>query len=149
MKRLLLILLTFICTITVLADNKQLIITFIDGTSQAFALSNLPDIKMENDKMTIKAGETTAEYDLYKVKTFTIGEATGIEGIALKGFTMDGNKFIVPGVNNSIRLYSVDGKKVELNQMQTDSASFISLDALPKGVYIISANGKSVKILKK
>lgn len=104
---------------------------------------------MENDKMTIKAGETTAEYDLYKVKTFTIGEATGIEGIALKGFTMDGNKFIVPGVNNSIRLYSVDGKKVELNQMQTDSASFISLDALPKGVYIISANGKSVKILKK
>lgn len=149
MKKLILILLTLLSTISLFADNKSLIITFNDGTTQAFALAELPDILMENDKMIINAGNTTVEYDLYKVKTFTFGIPSGIDNTTIQDVLMNGNKLYIPGTNNKIRIFSFDGTSVKLPNIQTGNANVLDLDPLPKSVYIINVNGKSVKIIKK
>ena len=149
MKKLILVLLTLLSTISLFADNKSLIITFNDGTTQVFGLAELPDILMENDKMIINAGNTTIEYDLYKVKTFTFGIPSGIDNTTIQDVLMNGNKLYIPGTNNKIRIFSIDGKPVKLPNIQTVNANVLDLDPLPKSVYIINVNGKSVKIIKK
>lgn len=149
MKRLFLALLSFICTLCINAEEKSLIITFNDNTTQAFALAELPDILMENDKMIINAGNNTIEYDLYKVKTFTFGIPSGIDNTTIQDVLMNGNKLYIPGTNNKIRIFSIDGKPVKLPNIQTVNANVLDLDPLPKSVYIINVNGKSVKIIKK
>ena len=149
MKKLILVLLTLLSTISLSADNKSLIITFNDGTTQVFGLAELPDILMENDKMIINAGNTTIEYDLYKVKTFTFGMASGIDNTTIQDVLMNGNKLYIPGTNNKIRIFSIDGTSVKLPNIQTGNANVLDLDPLPKSVYIINVNGKSVKIIKK
>ena len=106
MKRLFLALLSFIYTLCINAEEKSLIITFNDNTTQAFALAELPDILMENDKMIINAGNTTIEYDLYKVKTFTFGIPSGIDNTTIQDVLMNGNKLYIPGTNNKIRIFS-------------------------------------------
>ena len=149
MKKLILVLLTLLSTISLSADNKSLIITFNDGTTQVFGLAELPDILMENDKMIINAGNTTIEYDLYKVKTFTFGMASGIDNTTIQDVSIEGNKLYIPGTNNKIRIFSIDGTTVKLPNIQTVNANVLDLDPLPKSVYIINVNGKSVKIIKK
>ena len=143
MKKLILVLLTLLSTISLFADNKSLIITFNDGTTQAFALAELPDILMENDKMIINAGNNTIEYDLYKVKTFTFGIPSGIDNTTIQDVLMNGNKLYIPGTNNKIRIFSIDGTSVKLPNIQTGNANVLDLDPLPKSVYIINVNGKS------
>ena len=149
MKKLILVLLTLLSTISLSAENKSLIITFNDGTTQVFGLAELPDILMENDKMIINAGNTTIEYDLYKVKTFTFGMASGIDNTTIQDVSIEGNKLYIPGTNNKIRIFSIDGTTVKLPNIQTVNANVLDLDPLPKSVYIINVNGKSVKIIKK
>ena len=70
MRKLLLSLLALFCSFMAKAEDKSLIITFSDNTTQTFVLSALPQITMANNKMTISAGSTTAEYDLYKIKWY-------------------------------------------------------------------------------
>ena len=81
MRKLLLSLLALFCCIIAKAEDKSLIITFNDNTTQTFVLSTLPQITMANNKMTILAGATTAEYDLYKIKTFIFSGTTNIRNI--------------------------------------------------------------------
>lgn len=99
--------------------------------------------------MIINAGNTTIEYDLYKVKTFTFGMASGIDNTTIQDVLMNGNKLYIPGTNNKIRIFSFDGTSVKLPNIQTGNANVLDLDPLPKSVYIINVNGKSVKIIKK
>ena len=149
MKKLILVLLTLLSTISLSADNKSLIITFNDGTTQVFGLAELPDILMKDDKMIITVGNTTIEYDLYKVKTFTFGMASGIDNTTIQDVSIEGNKLYIPGTNNKIRIFSIDGKSVRLPNKLTAEANVLDLEPLQKGVYIINVNGKSVKIIKK
>ena len=115
MKTITLTLLLLLATLPGFAEQKELVITFNDGTTQSYALADLPDIRMENDKLSVQAGTTKAEYDLYKVRTFTFGNTA-------------------TGLKETLRL---------------SDALIINLEQLPKGLYIIKANGKSIKITKR
>ncbi|WP_279147690.1 T9SS type A sorting domain-containing protein [Segatella bryantii] len=149
MRKFILAFIFAICVFAAKAADKSLIITFNDNTTQIFALSDLPNIKMQNDKMTIVAGLTTAEYDLYKVRTFTFGESTGIEDVTNEKLTFEGNSLIIPGSSNQIRIFSIDGMCVSFDSTQLGSFTVLNLESLPQGVYVINTNGKSVKITKK
>lgn len=150
MRKLFLSLLVLSCSLLAKAEDKTLIITFSDNTTQTFVLSTLPQISMANDKMTITTSSTTAEYDLYKVKTFTFGTvATGIQNVGNNAsISMKGDKIIVSGINAKVRIFAIDGKAVSTTPIQADGQTIIALDTLPTGVYIINVNGKSVKISK-
>jgi hypothetical protein len=149
MRKLFLSLLVLSCSLLAKAEDKTLIITFSDNTTQTFVLSTLPQISMANDKMTITTSSTTAEYDLYKVKTFTFGTVTGIQNIGDNtSISMKGDKIIVSGINAKVRIFAIDGKAVSTTPIQADGQTIIALDTLPTGVYIINVNGKSVKISK-
>lgn len=138
------------CSIVAKAEDKSLIITFSDNTTQTFVLSALPQITMANNKMTISAGSTTAEYDLYKIKTFTFSGTTGIENIENNSSIIaEGDKIIIEGTNANVRIFSVDGKTATLKTTSLSNSTIIDISSLGRGVYIIKANDKTLKISKK
>ena len=138
------------CSIIAKAEDKSLIITFSDNTTQTFVLSALPQITMANNKMTISAGSTTAEYDLYKIKTFTFSGTTGIENIENNSSIIaEGDRIIVEGANANVRIFSVDGKTTTLKTTSLSNSTIIDISSLGRGVYIIKANDKTLKISKK
>lgn len=138
------------CSIIAKAEDKSLIITFSDNTTQTFVLSALPQITMANNKMTISAGSTTAEYDLYKIKTFTFSGTTGIENIENNSSIIaEGDRIIIEGANANVRIFSVDGKTTTLKTTSLSNSTIIDISSLGRGVYIIKANDKTLKISKK
>ena len=137
------------CCIIAKAEDKSLIITFNDNTTQTFVLSTLPQITMANNKMTILAGATTAEYDLYKIKTFTFSGTTSIRNIEDNSeIKTEGNKIIIEGTNANVRIFSIDGKSTTIKTTNTSNSTVIDISSLNSGVYIIKANDKTVKISK-
>ena len=149
MRKLLLSLLALFCSIIAKAEDKSLIITFSDNTTQTFVLSALPQITMANNKMTISAGSTTAEYDLYKIKTFTFSGTTEIKDIENNSSIIaEGDKIIIEGANANVRIFSIDGKPATIKTINTSNSTVIDISSLNSGVYIIKANDKTVKISK-
>ena len=137
------------CSIIAKAEDKSLIITFSDNTTQTFVLAALPQITMSNNKMTISAGSTTAEYDLYKIKTFTFSGTTEIKDIENNSSIIaEGDKIIIEGANANVRIFSVDGKTATLKTTNLSSSTIIDISSLGRGVYIIKANDKTVKVSK-
>ena len=149
MRKLLLSLLAVFCSMIAKAEEKSLIITFSDNTTQTFVLSTLPQITMANNKMTILAGATTAEYDLYKIKTFIFSGTTSIRNIEDNSeIKTEGNKIIIEGTNANVRIFSIDGKSTTIKTTNTSNSTVIDISSLNSGVYIIKANDKTVKISK-
>ena len=151
MKKLLLSLVIFLSSsFMAFADNNALIVTMSDGTHHTFLLSSLPDVRMENDKMTITADSLTAQYDLYTVKTFTFGNvSTGIKSIETAQPSIHGNILIVPSADARVRVYAIDGSEVNARVSRGNGTVTVDLGSLPSGhIYIINADGKSVKILR-
>ena len=137
------------CSIIAKAEDKSLIITFSDNTTQTFVLAALPQITMSNNKMTISAGSTTAEYDLYKIKTFTFSGTTSIGNIEDNSdIKTEGNRIIIEGTNANVRIFSIDGKPATIKTINTSNSTVIDISSLNSGVYIIKANDKTVKISK-
>ena len=137
------------CSMIEKAEEKSLIITLSDNTTQTFVLSTLPQITMANNKMTILAGATTAEYDLYKIKTFTFSGTTSIGNIEDNSdIKTEGNRIIIEGTNANVRIFSIDGKPATIKTINTSNSTVIDISSLNSGVYIIKANDKTVKISK-
>lgn len=128
--------------------QSSLVITFNDNTTQTIALTTLPDIWMKDDKMTVKTSETTLEYPLYTVKTFTFGNATGIKAVKTTEYQLTGDALILPDESAAVRVYTLDGKAVSCPVEHGNSQTVVSLTSLQPGAYIIKAGGRSVKILK-
>ena len=128
--------------------QSSLVITFNDNTTQTIALTTLPDIWMKDDKMTVKTSETTLEYPLYTVKTFTFGNASGIKAVKAAEYQLTGDALILPDESAAVRVYTLDGKAVSCPVAHGNGQIVVSLTSLQPGAYIIKAGGRSVKILK-
>jgi len=149
MKHLKALLVALLCAIDLCAEGKSLIITFSDNTKAEYALSTLPQISMADDKMKIETTATTAEFDLYKVKTFTFAATNGIAQARSNGFSISGDAIIVEGETAQIRIFAIDGKAVSVAPVRSAGQTIIGLGELPRGIYIINVNGRSVKITKR
>lgn len=131
------------------AQGKSLFITFSDNTRVEFALSSNPEISFADDMLTVKAGDQSS-YELKKVQTFTYGTSTGIRKVEGDAeVSVEGNRIVVRGQNARIRLFAIDGKAVNMPLEKAGDYQVVDVDMLPKGVYIVNVNGKSIKITRK
>lgn len=101
--------------------------------------------------LTVTTTATTAEYALSKIQSFTFATVSGINNVvAENGKSMwDGDSYVIPGTNAKVRIFSIDGKSISVNPIYSDGSTILQLSSLPPGVYIINANGNSVKIVRK
>lgn len=149
MKKVKTLLALLLCTLYAAAQDKSLVITFSDNTKTEYALSTLPEISMANDKLSVTTASATAEFDLYKVKTFTFSSSTGISTLERQQFSLSGDVLVLPGENAQTRIFSIDGRAVGVEPIISQGKTMIDLGSLGRGIYVVSANGKSVKLTKK
>ena len=150
MKKIALSLLVALSCISVkAADGKSLFVSFNDGNKIEFALSTLPEVTFGNDQMTVTSTATTASYELKKVSTFTYGTTTGVKQVeANNKFAFEGDRIIVDGTNNKVRVFALDGTAVTLSPILAGDKTIIPLEELTHGVYLIIINNKSIKVAR-
>ncbi len=138
------------CLLTRAADGKSLFVSFSDGTRVEFALSTTPDVSFANDQMTVATTATTASYELWTVSTFTYGTTTtGISQTETGRMSVEGNRIVIDGSTGKVTAYSIDGKAAPVTTTVAGDKTVVSLDTLPKGVYIIKINNKAIKITRR
>jgi hypothetical protein len=126
-----------------------LTVTLSDGTKVTYDLASLPKVTMANDKLVITSSSINAEYELYLVKTFKFNDASGIKGLNQDNhISREGDKLILSGVNHKISIFTTDGKLLPVDLIKTSESTIIDLSTFSHGIYIISVDGKSVKIAK-
>lgn len=119
--------------VSLMAENyQQLVLTLTDKTTQTFWLDDEPAVTFGATDLTVTTKSTTYTVARNQVNTFTFTEASA-EGINLVGTITS------TGMN---RLFDLNGRMLQEGEINTSN--------LPAGNYVLrTANGKSVKILKK
>ena len=122
-------------TLIAQAQDKSLFITFNDGSKAEFSMADNPSITMKDGTMTVVAGNSQLDYELWRVKQFTFGGSTDVREIKSKDMSVKGKQ---------VKVFTLDGKAVKITTTQDK----VDLSHLAPGVYIININGNSLKYLK-
>lgn len=131
------------------AGGKSLVVTFDNGTTQTFLLSDKPKVSVADDKLIVEAAATTMQYTLNEVKTFTFAEvSSGIDGLAAGyDITKEGDAIIV-SAQVKVEAYTADGKEIGIQYTHDANRTIISLSSLPNGLSIVRVGALSVKIVR-
>ncbi len=150
MKKTLLILITCLCCMSLMAaeGSKSLVITFDNGTTQTYLLSDNPEVTVADNMLVVAAGGTTAQYTLADVLTFTFAETTGIKTVETAPGIMRRGDCILISTPTKVEAYTTDGKAVSVQYNVSGSTTAVSLNSLPAGITILRAAGKTIKICR-
>ena len=129
MNRLTLIFLSFLFALSSSASGagKSLVITFDNGTTQTYLLSDNPEVTVADNMLVVAAGGTTAQYTLADVRR---GDC------------------ILISTPTKVEAYTTDGKAVSVQYNVSGSTTAVSLNSLPAGITILRAAGKTIKICR-
>lgn len=120
------------------AQAKSLLITLSDGTEVYYQLGG-----EKNPVMTFEDGNVVVNTDKYtfkQIKKFVISAQDDPSGLK--------ETFFVKG-SQTIEIYSLDGKKLEVVNNKADGFTAVSTSDLPKGVYVVKVGNQSMKVIKK
>lgn len=150
MNRLTLIILSLLLSLATSAAGagKSLVITFDNGTTQTYLLSANPEVTVADNMLVVTAAGATAQYTLADVLTFTFAETTGIKTPETAPGIMRHGDCILISTPTKVEAYTADGKAVSVQYTVSGSTTAVPLNSLPKGITILSAAGKTIKICR-
>ena len=150
MKKTLLILITCLCCMSLMAaeGSKSLVITFDNGTTQTYLLSANPEVTVADNMLVVTAAGATAQFTLADVLTFTFAESSGIVSVQNTPGIMRHGDCILISTPTKVEAYTADGKAVSVQYTVSGSTTAVLINSLPKGVTILSAAGKTIKICR-
>ena len=150
MNRLTLIFLSFLFALSLSASGagKSLVITFDNGTTQTYLLSANPEVTVADNMLVVTAAGTTARFTLADVLTFTFAEASGIVSVQNTPGIMRHGDCILISTPTKVEAYTADGKAVSVQYTVSGSTTAVLINSLPKGITILSAAGKTIKICR-
>lgn len=134
-------------------DVNTLVIKLQNGTEEKFCLTDRPIITMPDDNVVINHQSIDATYKRSEVATFYFLNDTesGINQIASSSITYsfaDDDTFCINGLNadTMVRVVTADGKLVNTLHSDSSGAVNVPLAHLRGGVYVITFDGRSIKI---
>lgn len=146
------------CLLTILScplhseGLATLTIHFADGTSNNILLYTRPRVTFEDESVVFTSPIAKYSYKSQDVLRFTY--SGGVDDITFPKdsdtFRQEGGQIIFDGSvsPSDIMLFSEDGKRISVNLSKVDGRVRLALSSLPKGVYLLSVNGRTSKILK-
>ena len=143
-------------SVAALADNPvTLNIHLSDGTVQSIQLYTRPQVTFEGDRVVFTSPVATFSYDAQQVLRFTYSggslpdKVTSPETKELYRQTDEQFIFDAKVKASDIQLFSEDGKRMPVNLKRSGNHATLSLTSLPAGVYMLSVNGRTSKVVKK
>lgn len=148
MKKLLVTALILGSSTNVMADDYKYLTAKYNNEEKSIELASIRKITFEAGDVVVYTSEGQVKFPLSEMEKMFFSEApTVIESMPMETASMkvSGGVLSVSG-NGLLRIYSGNG---QLQQMaKVDGSSRISLQNLPKGVYIISIGNQSIKFNK-
>lgn len=154
--KLLALLLLFTCLSTMADEPKtQLVVWAKDGTQVAYALAEKPKVTFTETDLVITANGVEMNYSLGNMARFTYEDNTTTAVTNLQtgksSFKLDGESLLFPSLkaSSTISLYSLNGTLVFNKTIRTAGEYSFPLSGLNAGVYVVTVNGLTYKILKR
>lgn len=157
MKKLPSILLLFcICASAIAEDTKtHLVVWAKDGTKVAYALDEKPKVTFTEANLIISAEGVEVNYALDNMDRFTYESNVNSAVRNLKtdevSFKLDGESllFLNMSANSTISLHTLNGTSVFSKTVSTAGEYAFPLSNLTTGVYLVTVNGLTYKIVKR
>ena len=155
--KLLMLLLPFFCLSAMGDEPKtQLVVWAKDGTTVAFALAEKPKVTFTNTHMVITTNNADGmEFPLEETTRFTY-EPLPVDAVRdiltdNVSFRIDVESLLFPTLkaNSTVSIHSLDGTLVFKKTVQTAGEYSFPLSNLNAGVYVVSVNGLTYKIVKR
>lgn len=124
-------------SITVGRAEKALVITFTDATTAMYLLSEKPIITFKEGNMVVTSDITEAAFDRSIVSQYAIVEQTPTAIVEVKSA-------IGP---IEVSVYDTSGTCVYHSNKNSDTPVALPQGKLHSGVYVVSINGKSHKLV--
>ena len=153
MKKLLTLLILMVAALSVSAQH--IIVLKTDNATQAVELQKFRRMTFVGTSVNIMQTDgTVTSADMSDITRLYFGDYTGIENVDFNG-GKELVAYISPdeiAVNceagKEIAIYNVSGTMV-LKEIQDSEGGRVSIANLPKGIYLLRANGQTVKIIKR
>jgi len=156
MKKILLMLLSFSSLSTMADEPKtQLVVWAKDGTKVAYALAEKPKITFTETNLVIAAQGVEVNYMLENMARFTYESNTATAITNLKtgkaSVRLDGESLLFPSLsaNSTVSLHALNGTLIFNKTVQAAGEYSFPLSNLNAGVYVVSVNGLTYKIMKR
>jgi hypothetical protein len=163
MKKIIALISCFLVSLVVLAGEQTpnaLIVKLQDGTENAFILSEKPTVLIQDDKMLV-TGVVEVTYLRSEISKFYFEQIKSddhriISGIELIGkdnvtiYYVDGENVYISGLKDKtmVSVASLDGKMLSSCRSDASGEVTMSLGNLPKGVYVVTFDKRSIKIIR-
>ncbi|MBR2606753.1 MAG: T9SS type A sorting domain-containing protein [Bacteroidaceae bacterium] len=153
MKKLLTLLMLMVATLSVSAQH--IIVLKTGDATQAVELQKFRRMTFAGTSVNIMQTDgTVASADMSDITRIYFGDYTGIKNV-----DFNGGKELVAYISadeiavnceagKEIAIYNVSGTMV-LKEVQDSEGGSVSIANLPKGIYLLRANGQTVKIIKR
>lgn len=152
MKQLIITLLLLATASMTMAQGQTLVLHHADGKTTEVELYTLPRIQMTADKMIITVQGISQEYSKTDVLRFTYkGVGTGINNVSpTTSFRIDEDRITFHGVpeTGAVKIFDAKGMQIPVSLTAVGSDTVLSLAQLPKGVYLVTINERTIKIVR-
>lgn len=157
MKKKLLMLLITLSSLSAIADEikTHLVVWAKDGTKVAYALDERPKVTFTEIDLIISSKGVDVNYTLDNMDRFTYesGDNTAIRNLKTGevSFRLDGESllFLNLSVNSTVSLRTLNGTLVFSKTIQEPGEYSFPLSSLNSGVYLVTVNGLTYKIVKR
>lgn len=156
MKKLLTVLFLFIGLSTMADEIKNYLVVWAkDGSKAAYALIDKPKVTFTETDLIISTKEVEVNFPLDDMDRFTyeVSDITAIRDLKTDEvkFKMDGESLLFPALraNSSVSIYTLDGHQVFKKEIQIAGEYSFPLSNLKAGVYLVTVNGLTYKIVKR
>ena len=135
--------------------KTQFVVWAKDGTKVAYALAEKPKVTFTDNDLVITANGVEVNYPLENMKRFTYEEntATAISNLQTgkASFKLDGESllFLDLKANSTVSLNSLNGTIVFNKTIRIAGEYSFPLSGLNAGVYLVTVNGLTYKIVKR
>lgn len=133
------------------SEAYTLAVTTVDGQKQQIELNDYPKITMNGGRLVIKSKTATVDFDLQKVADFKYVDAASVNGVVSgQSVTRQGDRLIFKAEdrNLAVSVCDMSGVVVFSRMIQAGDESVFSLSQLTAGVYVVSVNNASFKIIR-
>lgn len=155
MKKLILFLF-LLCFGLSLQAETNLVVWKKDGNKVAFALTEKPTVTFSENSLMINTTTVSVSYDLEDMAKFTYEdpESQGIRNIENdkdSSFKFDGEMLLFPSLKagSKVAIHNLGGVLVFSRTIEAAGDYSFPLSHLDKGVYVVSVDGLTYKIVKK
>ena len=146
----LVLLMTF--SLTAIAEEYNFVVWTKSGEQINYPISEKSKLTHNDDNFIVTTSTTTVEYPKADIKKFTLLIPDGVDNIENSNtnlFQQD-NSLILSGFRNGsvVKIFNINGQLLTTEIINNEDAYIIDLSTLDKGIYIVSTESITYKIIR-